>query len=111
MSAKQHQRGHGDEHQTSDGMIDLAASRAERAADHAHFAMRNAESAADRADTRARDADRISRWTVVIAVSITLAVFSAIAALIYQVADLSESVDTLESLEDAILNLIEIHQQ
>ena len=46
-----------------------------------------------------------------IAVSITLAVFSAIAALIYQVADLSESVDTLESLEDAILNLIEIHQQ
>lgn len=58
-------------------------------------AAARAERAADFADRRARDADRIGRWTVNVAVAVAAALLSAIIALAYQVAGLSAAVEQL----------------
>lgn len=61
------------------------------------FAVR-VERAADLGDRRARDADRISRWTVGIAFALSGAILSAVIALVYQVAALAGQVQALASL-------------
>ncbi len=53
------------------------------------------ERAADLADRRARDADRISRWTVGTALGIAAVILSALIALAFQVAGLSSQVASL----------------
>lgn len=46
-------------------------------------------------DRRARDADRISRWTVMFAVGLAVVMISLIGTLIYQMAELSAAVNRL----------------
>ena len=53
------------------------------------------ESPADYADRRARDTDRLSRWTVGIALAVAFALFGAIGTLTYQVAALAAQVGRL----------------
>ena len=61
------------------------------------FAVR-VERVADLTDRRARDADRISRWTVGIAFALSGAILSAVIALVHQVAALAGQVQALASL-------------
>ena len=61
------------------------------------FAVR-VQRAAELTDRRARDADRISRWTVGITFALGGAILSAIIALVYQVAALAGQAQALASL-------------
>ena len=54
-----------------------------------------ADRAADYADRRARDTDRIGRWTVGIALALAAAQLGALGALAFQVAALAAAVERL----------------
>lgn len=72
------------------------------------FALR-IERSADLADRRARDADRISRWTVGVSMGVAAVILSAVFTLAWQVARLDGSVqalaDRVQSLENHVLAL------
>ena len=68
-----------------------------------------ADRAADLADRRARDADRIGRWTVGVALAVALAMFGGIGTMVYQVAELASGqaalADQVSRLADQVSRL------
>ena len=59
--------------------------------------MDRAERAADRADARARDSDRISRWTVSVTLGIAALLVGGMLTLAYQVANVGAGMDALRT--------------
>ena len=77
--------------------VDLLAA-AQRHTVRAAEAAGRAEDAAGRADVRARDADRISRWTVGVAIAVAAVIVSAVIALAYRFAAVEAALERLISI-------------